>query len=403
MLGFAVAAGLVLSFALAALVLPLLRNSADRAVVERNEANLQILRDQLAELDMDLRNGTLSPEHHDSARADLERRVLDESQRTGASTGWAPDGRRWLVPALIVVLVPAVSVALYAHLGNTDGMDVAAYLKQRSAEITPERIAEMTQRLEEHLEANPKDAEGWTMLGRARRALQQFDESAQAWGRAAALQPNDASVLADYAEALAIAAQGDLAGEPTRLLARALELDPTNTKALALNGSAAFGRGDYPVAIASWQKLLELSAGDDDLSNALRTGIAEAQSRITQDIGETGTSGAIAGEVSLSPKLSQSVGPDDTVFIFARAAQGPGMPLAVKRVKVSELPYQFRLDDSMAIMPERKISDVEQLVVGARVSKTGGATRASGDLEGFSETVSAGTDNVLVVIDQQVP
>ena len=153
MLGFAVAAGLVLSFALAALVLPLLRNSADRAVVERNEANLQILRDQLAELDMDLRNGTLSPEHHDSARADLERRVLDESQRTGASTGWAPDGRRWLVPALIVVLVPAVSVALYAHLGNTDGMDVAAYLKQRSAEITPERIAEMTQRLTEHLEA----------------------------------------------------------------------------------------------------------------------------------------------------------------------------------------------------------------------------------------------------------
>jgi cytochrome c-type biogenesis protein CcmH len=107
--------------------------------------------------------------------------------------------------------------------------------------------------------------------------------------------------------------------------------------------------------------------------------------------------------VSLSPQLSQSAKPDDTVFVFARAAQGPGIPLAVQRVRVGELPYRFRLDDSMAIMPDRKISGAGQLVVGARVSKSGGANRSSGDLEGFSAAVESGARDVRVVIDQRVP
>jgi len=419
---FIASTALLLLLAIAAIVLPLLRKSAADAVVGRDEANLQILRDQLVELDADLNNGVLSGEQYESARAELERRVLDESQKGGAAAQRTQTGRRWLAPALTGVLMPVVAIALYSQLGSNEGLDVDAYVQRQASEITPDKVEQMTRQLAEHLEANPGDVEGWAMLGRAYKALQKFEASAGAWGRAAALQPDNADVLTDYAEALGLAAQGDLRGEPTRLLMRALQADPTNTKALALSGGAAFGRADYKAAIEYWQKLLALSASDTELSDALRTGIAEAQTRmgqgastgqdvgktgargrVAQDAGEVDSSAAVVGVVSLSPQLSQSAKPDDTVFVFARAAQGPGMPLAVQRVRVGELPYRFRLDDSMAIMPDRKISGAGQLVVGARVSKSGGANRSSGDLEGFSAAVESGARDVRVVIDQRVP
>ncbi len=403
MLTFAIAVGLMLLAVLAAIVWPFLKKNTEDTVVERSEANLQILRDQLVELEADRHNGSLPQDQYESARAELERRVLDESPK-GAGAGHPGQARRrWIAPVLIGVILPVVSVAMYTRLGSTDGLDVDAYLQRQAANITADDVAQMTLRLEQHLEQNPTDVEGWSMLGRARLALQQFDASAQAWGRAAELQPEDADVLTNYAESMAMAAQGNLEGEPARLLAQALELEPAHPKALALSGSAAFARNDYSAAIGHWQKLLALSSSDEQLSAALETGIAEAKARLAQEGGEARETITVAGNVILSPQLSQAVNPDDTVFIFARAASGPGMPLAVARVKVGELPYQFQFDDSMAITPERKISDFEQLVVGARVSKSGGATRASGDLEGYSAIVAAGASNVRVVIDRRVP
>ena len=409
MMLFAVSALLLLSFATAAVVFPLLRKPAETALIGGSEANLQILRDQLVELDADLKNGVLSAEQYEISRSELERRVLDESQAGGSEIQRSQSVRRWLAPAVTMFVLPAAAVALYWQLGSAEGLDVDAYVQQQASEITPDKVEQMTARLEQHLMQNPDDAEGWVMLGRANKALQNFDASARAWERAAELQPGDANVLTDYAEALGLAAQGDLSGEPARLLARALRVDPGQTKALALSGSAAFAGADYEAAIDHWQKLLELSAADQELADALRTGIAEAQARLEQSAsaspatGESPASTVIAGTVSLSDQLSQSVAPEDTVFLFARSAKGPGMPLAAQRVKVSDLPYRFRLDDSMAIMPGRKLSDADEFVVGARVSKSGVATRNSGDLEGFSNTVESGASDIRVMIDQRVP
>jgi cytochrome c-type biogenesis protein CcmH len=409
---FIASALLLLLLATAAVVFPLLRKMPSGEAIGGGEANLDILRDQLAELDADLRNGVISPDQHEVARMEIERRVLDESQRDGAEARQGQAAvRRWLAPALTIAVLPAAAIALYLQIGSTEGLDVEAYVQRQASEITPEKVEQMTRQLAQHLEENPDDAEGWVMLGRAYKALQEFDASARAWARAAQLQPDDADVLTDYAEVLGLAAQGDLAGEPTRLLARALQLDPAQSKALALGGSAAFGREDYAAAIDHWQKLLVLSAADEQLSDALRTGIAEAQARLGQasvPAGQVGdadadASVAIAGTVSLSAELAQSAASGDTVFVFARAADGPGMPLAALRVQAGELPYRFRLDDSMAIMPGRKMSDAPQLVIGARISKSGVATRNSGDLEGFSIPVEAGANDVRVVIDQRVP
>jgi cytochrome c-type biogenesis protein CcmH len=397
-------AAVLLLIGLAALVLPLSRRSGERAVVGRNEANLQILRDQLGELEADLRNGVLSAEQFDAARSELERRALEESTSGQTEAGLAPARAEWLAPLLITMLLPIFAITLYAQLGSTEGLDVDTYLQQQADQVSPEQIAEMTRRLASHLEENPDDLEGWIMLGRSYRAMRHFDAAARAWGRASLLRPDDPNLLTEYAEALGLAAQGDLTGEPSRLLERALQLDPNHRKALALSGSAAFSGNDFTTAIAHWQKLLALSEGDQQLTDALVTAIAEAQARIGQPAGVDATQPAsVAGEVRLSEQVAQAAAPDDVVFIFARAATGPGMPLAVERVTVSDLPYRFRLDDSMAMTAQRKISDAGALVVGARVSKSGGASRASGDLEGFSGTVPIGAGDVRVVIDQRVP
>jgi cytochrome c-type biogenesis protein CcmH len=255
----------------------------------------------------------------------------------------------------------------------------------------------MTGKLAARLEKNPDDAEGWGMLGRAYRALDRLDESVAAWARAAELKPNDASVLADYAEILAISREGRLAGEPTQLLTRALKADPDNPKALA--GGAAFERGDYNRAITHWEYLLARAGDDANLVQALNTGIAEARSRLT---GKTSPAVEISGTVALSPEVADRAKPDDSVFVFVRAAKGPRMPLAITRVQVKNLPYDFRLDDSMAMVPEMKLSNFSEVVVAARVSRSGSAEPVRGDLEGASTVVKPGAAGIRVLIDRAV-
>lgn len=210
-------------------------------------------------------------------------------------------------------------------------------------------------------------------------------------------------MLADYAESLAVTRGRKLAGEPTRLLDRALKLNPDNAKALALSGSAAFDRKDYKAAVRHWERLLRQPEVGGELAHALRAGIGEAKALSEgRKVARTPTADRISGTVGLSPSVRASASPDDPVFIFARAAEGPRMPLAIARVTVRDLPYHFELDDSMAMTPELKISGFERIVVGARVSKSGSATAASGDLEGFAPAVKPGTSGVKLTISQVV-
>ena len=273
----------------------------------------------------------------------------------------------------------------------------------QTAAITPERVESMVRQLAQRLEEEPGDVEGWAMLGRSYMVLQRYPESERAWQQAATLEPDNPDILTNYAEAMGVAARGKLDGEPTRLLARALELDSEHPKALALGGGAAFARGEYKLAIDYWQRLLLLSGDDADLSSALMSGIANAQAKLSEGTGAIGTPASIRGVVSLSPQMTASAKAGDTVFIFVRAADGPRMPLAVARVKVEDLPYDFLLDDSMAMIADKRISDFQQLVVGARVSGSGTAGRTSGDLEGFSEPVGPVSSGIEVLIDRRVP
>jgi cytochrome c-type biogenesis protein CcmH len=264
-------------------------------------------------------------------------------------------------------------------------------------EVTQQQIERMVEGLAARLKANPDDLEGWKMLGRSYSVLGRFPEAVQAYAKAATLAPKDADVLVDLADVFAMANGQRLDGEPEKLIERALQLDPNNLKGLALAGTAAFRRGDFARAAALWERMLPLvEAGSED-ARVIRDNVAEARAKA-----KGGPPARLAGTVSLSPRLKGRAAPDDTVFIFARAAEGPAVPLAVLRRKVSELPASFSLDDSMAMAPGMTLSTFPRVIVSARVSKSGNAAPQPGDLQGASAAVANDAAGVKVVIDKVV-
>lgn len=318
----------------------------------------------------------------------------------------------------LALAVPTIAVSLYLLLGAPAGLDPALVKPQDPAHaLTEEQIAGMVGGLAERLKGKPEDIEGWSMLARSYNALGRFAESSDAYARLVKLVPDDADLLADYADTLAMARNKSLQGEPEQLVARALAIDPKQVKALALSGSAAFERRDYRAAIAQWRKLMLVVPADSDMARSTASGISEAQGLAGDppDVAAPVAAAAapvaagaapvaaangaqVAGSVELDPSLRAKVAATDTVFIFARAVNGPRFPLAALRKQVKDLPLRFVLDDSMSMMPDVKLSGFPMVVVGARISKNGSATPAAGDFEGLTAAVRPGTAGLKIVI-----
>ena len=399
MIAFAATAFFLLAAAMAILLWPLLRRSA-APVFGRELSNLDIHRDQFSELAQDLAAGTLGADLYDQAKNELERRVLEESVTPAAIPQPAVAGKA--VPIIIGVFVPLAAILLYLYLGNLQGVGSPRHPAADLSSITADEFKEMTVKLAARMQQNPGDAEGWKMLGRAYRAMERFGDANDAYRKALELKPDDAELLADYAESLALAAGRSLAGEPTRLLDRALKLDPRSTKVLTLAGSAAFERKDYRGAIGYWDSVLKQPGVSGELAQALQKGVDESKARLAGKSVAAAAAGKerVSGTVNLDDSLMGKVRPEDTVFVFARASDGPRMPLAIVKIKVADLPYQFSFDDSSAMMPEMKLSRFADVVIGARVSKTGGATPSVGDLEGTSGRIKPGRTGVRVTINR---
>jgi cytochrome c-type biogenesis protein CcmH len=374
------AIGAALAVVALALALRPLLFAPKKGNLSRSETNVSIYRDQLRELDADRAAGTLADADYEAARLELESRLLQDVVPESAPSRGASRG-------LIVTLalaVPLCAAALYYAVGNP-----------RSIDTPVQNLEAMVERLAAHLRENPDDATGWKLLGRSYASMERFPEAADAYAKAAVRTPRDAQLLADLAEALAMARGRNLEGEPEKLLARALELEPQNLKALALAGTAAFGRRDYRAAVTHWEKMLPLVPAESEEGRSVRASVDEARALISQK--------PLQGRVSLSKKILPHVSPDDTVFIFARAVEGPPMPLAVLRRQVRDLPFAFALDDSMAMAPGMKLSGHARVIVGARVSKSGDPAPKPGDLQGASAPVPNDAQGVSVVIDTVVP
>mgnify|MGYP000877985449 CR=1 FL=1 len=434
MTGFVIIAALMLLLAVAVLVVALRR--APRAA-KGGVSNLELLKVQLRQLDQDLAQGTLDAAQHRSARAEIERRVLDE-ESTAAGAAWhAGSPRATLV--LLVLAVPALALALYGWTGNPAAL--SPHARNQAQAPDAQQVEQMVERLAERMEKRPPgnvdDTEGWVMLGRSYALMQRYADASRAFARALQLMPEHPQILVDQADMLAMQQGGSLQGEPLRLIEQALRHDPTNPKALALAGTAAYNRKDFNAAVGYWSRARETASGaDGEFTRALDRSIADARAAggiaapadaappataataaasaaiataaahaaaSAAGPAAVATAGTIRGRVSLDPALASKVAPGDTLYVLARAAQGPRMPLAILKRSASELPLQFTLDDSMAMAQGMKLSDFDDVVVSARISRSGEAMPQSGDLEGHSAALQGRNDSVELRIDRVRP
>jgi cytochrome c-type biogenesis protein CcmH len=409
---FWILAALLVAGALLIVLPPLLRRSPTQsASAEPIKAlNIAVYRDQQQELEADRQAGTLTDEQYERARVELERRLLEDVAVDPVPVTAKPAGRASAV--VVGLAVPLLAVGLYFAVGTPRALSPVAMPAHAGKDITPEQIQAMVAKLAARMKENPDDPKGWAMLGKSYSVIGRFDDAVAAYRNAVARDPNNADVLADYADALAMASGQSLQGEPEALILRALKVDPDHIKSLALAGTVEFDKKNFPGALKHWERLLGLLPPDSDMARGVQGSIAEARSLagskppVATDKPAAAAAPAgsgVSGTVSLAPALAAKAAPGDTVFIFARAAEGSRMPLAIVRKKVSDLPVTFTLDDSMAMSPAARLSGTPQVIIGARISKSGDAMPRPGDLQGISKPVNNVAKDIRIVIDNEVP
>ncbi|MCP9468367.1 MAG: c-type cytochrome biogenesis protein CcmI [Nitrospira sp.] len=431
-LTFGLIATALIMVILGVLLRPLLKQAAGGTGMER-EKTLPVYRQQFAELEQDKSSGLLTEEQYMTARQELERRLLEEVGVTEKGAAAVQPMNVKYVALALVVLIPMASGVLYWSLGNPVAMThpAAGAFSASQGDVEDDRLmAEglntLIERLKQKLEQNPDDVTGWTLLARSYMAMDRYAEAVPIFERAVTLSPNDAGLLADYADALGVHQGRKLEGKPEALIQKALQLDPNNVKALMLSGTVAFNRKDFVSAVKDWE-LARANLppnSDPESTEQLMAGINEAkrrmggaplmamanaalaQSSVPADhppIKKRDGSHAITGKVILGPGMEAKSSGADTLFVFAKDPNGPPMPVSIVRATKKDLPFTFRLDDSTSPMPSRKLSDLETVVIVARLSRSGTAMPGSGDLEGMSQPIKPGTEGITIVIDRQRP
>lgn len=423
---FWILASVMMIVALLFIVTPLLR-SRKTSAVSRDDLNTEVIKAQLGELEADLQIGKLDQAQYAPARKDLERELLydlsgskdDLKPRSARSSRWAA--------LVLAVAIPLCAVLLYLQLGSKE---LAGILEQASVSQPPPAMRQpaaarsleaVVIQLVERLRTQPDDTQGWVLLAKSYTVLKRFGDAVEAYGNAHRLGGDQPDLLADYADALVVTSSGRFTGQAVKLLQRALEIQPDHTKALWLTGHWKYQNGAFDEAIQYWQRTAAQVPGDSPDARVITQQIEQARQQLdmTTDSGmqaavfashpvtgsiEPAAEKVLRIRVSLDSQLSKQVDPEDTVFIFARAAEGSRMPLAIVRKQVKDLPVTVTLDDSSAMSAAMKLSGFEEVSLAARISRSGNAMPTSGDLQGTVSSVrTRGTEVIELVIDTTLP
>lgn len=414
MMVFWIVAVLLIAAALLFLLPPLIQKGqreTSEDTFARDELNVTIFKDQVAELERDLSVGVVTQEQFETAKHDLERNFLQDNTTEADESMLLMDrviGRSAAV--VISILIPIMAVTLYNMLGAKEaGLHPEEARPQVQAEGHEGTLEEQVRKLQDHLQANPDDAEGWMMLARSYYFLKQYGAAAETFARASSLQQDsNAELLADYADALAMANGRNMAGKPFELVKKALAIEPRFQKALWLAGTATYQSGDFEATLGYWKRLLEIFPQGSENYLQMQKNIGEIQQKlglpIDAEVQTVAAAGgpSISGVVRLDESLMLDAAVGDTLFVYARAATGPRMPLAIVRKTVKDLPLQFTLDDSMAMNPAMKLSNFQQVVVGARISKSGNAIPQPGDLQVVSQPMGVNDIKDLELVINEV-
>jgi cytochrome c-type biogenesis protein CcmH len=413
---FVLVAGVLLLLAALFLFFPLMLNHGE-AQANRRDINIGLHRDRLAELSAEQDKGLISADEFIRLKTELERRLLDEA--TAIDRQAVTPLRPKIKPALWQFVVVAVlALLVYQQNGAQPDWQIKQTLQQarqlvEQGQPPATALTKLANQLERRLQQQPDNSEQLMLLASSQMELANYPAATAAFQRLTILFPQDDKLLAQQAQALYLASNRELTAEVRALSDRALFIEPQQPTVLSMLGIASFEIADYASAINYWQQLLVILPSDSSNHRMITAGIAQAQ-ELQQAAGqpvtvlaEKASQFAVAqAQLTVTVSLSSQLeAPEDaSVFVYARALTGPKMPLAVARLKVSDLPATVNLDDTMAMMPQLKLSNFEQVQLVARISSRGIANRGAGDLEGQIErvTVADADQSLTISINQQV-
>lgn len=306
------------------------------------------------------------------------------------------------IVALLVLLLAVLAWTRWHRAPEAVAPPAASASAAAAAPLSASQVERGIANAREAVQRDPKDAANWAMLAHSYEMLGRFDQAGEAYRQLIALRPQDAQVHADFADALGVAQRGSLQGEPAKLIAKALALDPQNLKALVLAGKEAFERRRYEEATGFWKRALAVTQ-DPAVRHAVETSVAEAAALLAPSAAPPAGAAFVSGRITVAAALKDRVGPDDAVFVFARRTEGSRMPVALLRKHGRDLPLDFALDDTLAMVPEARLSQQQQVIVGVRVSRRGDAIPAAGDLEGETGPVKVGATGLQIEISRARP
>lgn len=433
---------LMLLLAIGLLVYPLLKARQYSPLVYK-DSNLKINDEKIAELDLDLKEGRIDQHYYKAAREELDRELLIdipvESKETAAEHYVNAARRHPALALTISVFVPMLALLLYLDLGmhNASEESFIASQQQTQTEEQPS-VEEMTRQLEAKIEKDGGSVKEWIMLGRSHKYLGDNEQAANAFGVALEQDANNAQLMLERAEVLALVNNRVFSDEARALVLKAYALEPDNANTLWFAGVAEFQYGNHHKAIEHLAKLLPMAGGEEDVMKSIVAIISQSRQALIaagEDMPELeqilGIEGLMAkakaaqqAEVSAAPasapaetsatrlqvsvavsdQVRQKFNANDIVFVYAKAKQGPRMPLAAERMTLAALPATVMLDDSMAMVEGMNLSAFDELVISARVSKTGSAIAQSGDYIGQANVTDKKADAAInIVIDTVVP
>lgn len=393
------------------IVYPLLATNKKATVLSRADANRALYHSKVEELQFDLEKGLLDQEEYDDSVADLQRALLTDIESEEKRE--LRSGKNFGLVATVVIALPVAAVLMYQQFSTADKQAQASPQQaQQAAQI--KSLEESVSNLEQRLLDQPNNIEGWQMLGQSYFVLQKYQKAIGAYSKASELaEHKNPTLMVLMAEASAFA-NNELFGDyENRLLDSALQINPRHERALWYSGYAAYKNGEFNDAAKHWEVLLELVPTDrPDVKSNLLKFLNDARQKSGQEIivaeasvpsgatvpaGENSAEGKrlITVSVELSEQLKGSVNPEDTLFIYARAAQGPKMPLSLSRFTVADIPVTVTLTEDMAMLQNMTMASFDQVHAVARISKSGQAITQPGDfiaqgvLVDFAKSASA--------------
>lgn len=361
---FIIAAAVITLIALGILIMPLLR-TRNTVSYERQAQNIHYAKERLEELEAQLKNASISATDYEALKLEIESTLahdIDIVNNSNDRQAAGPRRSNKLAIGLLSVFLPLSALGFYLIVGTPEAIDPIV-----ESGPSQKQVDELIVDIEKRLEENPNDLEGWQVISQTYLSLGRYSDAKQAYQRVLTLGGETAFAYASLADATALAAGGQITEEASEYIQRALTIDPNNRQALWLAGLGAAQSGDQVMAKQHWTRLIPLlddapqqqqelrdivrdNFGDSPAEPVTEQNVATEQATTPAPTAELSAQTGLTVSVSLDAKISQLADANDFVFIFARASQGPPAPLAVKRLRVADLPTTVTLSDSDAMV-----------------------------------------------------